>query len=485
MGPLSKCGIMRDRGIVVNRNSSVPLHRQLESAIRDAILEGRLKAGERILSSRELRTHLGLSRNTIVAALDQLQAEGYLTFVRGVGTFVAGALQNRREMAATSAASEKPIVPSDAAARFLSVFELAKNLDLNVPFRPGIPALDLFPTAQFKRALNANGWTERALDYPAPLGDARLREAISRRLLQTRGVACVPEQVMIAGGAQAAFSLIARVLLKRNDTVIVEEPGYPNVRAIYAAHGARLLGAPVDEAGIDLSTVLRRRATLLHTTPSHQYPTGAVLSLERRFAVLDMAAKNDAWIVEDDYDSEFNYTRNPQPALHGLDGGRRVIYVGTFSKVLSPALRVAYVVVPRSLCAAFEAAQQVTGGQPSNIMQSALAAFMESGQFARHIGRMRSIYDERRRFAGAEFTRRFGSAARVRDFKAGQHFVVQLPRAIDDAQFSSRAAELGIVVPALSGYFEGRPSQNGIVVGYACSSTTRAKQAIAALTTLM
>lgn len=474
---------MRDRGIVVDRNSSVPLHKQLETAIREAILSGRLKARERILSSRELRTHLGLSRNTIVTALDQLHAEGYVTYVRGVGTFVAEALQNRyRAPAATS--DEKPVVPTQAAADFLDAQDLAANMQGIAPFRPGIPALDLFPATQFKRAFNAHLWDAHVLDYPAPLGDARLREALAQRLQQTRGVVCTANQILIVGGSQAAFSLIARVLLKKNDGVIVEEPGYPSIRAVFLAHGARVLGSPVDEAGIDVASFARRRAALIHMTPSHQYPTGAVLALERRFAVLDWAAKQDAWIVEDDYDSEFNYTGRPQPALHGLDGGRRVLYVGTFSKVLSPALRIAYIVVPTALRAAFEAAQQVTGGQPSAILQSALATFIESGQFARHITRMRSVYDERREFTAAEISRRLGAKAQVHDSKAGLHFVVHFPKTMKDTEFSERAAEKGIIVPALSRYFQGRPTLNGIVIGYAVAAPATAKRAIAALAAL-
>jgi GntR family transcriptional regulator/MocR family aminotransferase len=200
--------------------------------------------------------------------------------------------------------------------------------------------------------------------------------------------------------------------------------------------------------------------------------------------VLEWAQKHDAWIIEDDYDSEFSYTGKPQPALHGLDGGRRVLYVGTFSKVLSPALRVGYVVVPRSLRAAFEAAHQVLGGHPSAIVQTALGAFIENGQFARHITRMRRISDERRRFASDQIARRFGAAVRVNDSGAGLHFVVELPKAMDDAGFSARAMQHGIIVPPLSSYFLGRPTRNGIVVGYASASIPAAKRAIDALTAL-
>lgn len=475
---------MRDRGIVVDRQSDVPLHRQLEDAIRDAILSGRLEPGERILSSRELRTHLGLSRNTIVTALGQLQAEGYLTFVRGVGAFVAEALHYRAP-AANRAIEESAIVPTQAAGDFLSVYDLVSNMQGCVPFRPGIPALDLFPAAQFNRALNERDRVTSVLDYPSPLGDARLREAISRRLQQTRGVACTPDQVLITAGAQAAFTLIAHVLLKRGDTAILEEPGYPNIRAILHAHRVHTIAAPVDEAGIDVASFKRRRACAVHVTPSHQYPMGSVLSLERRFAILDWAQTTGAWIIEDDYDSEFTYSGKPQPALHGLDGGRRVVYVGTFSKVLAPGLRIGYIVMPHALRKVFAAAQQAIGGHPSAVVQSGLATFMESGHFARHIVRMRGIYDERRRFVGAEIGRALHADARVRDSAAGLHFVVELPKSIDAAALSARAFERGIIVPSISAYFQDTPSINGIAVGYAAAPAAAAKTAVATLATLI
>ncbi len=467
----------------MDRKSAVPLHRQLEASIREAILSGRLEPGERILSSRDLRVHLGLSRNTIVAALTQLQAEGYLTFVRGVGTFVADALQYRMHAATTH--DETEFLPSRAAAAFVAAQDLAANQRLCAPFRPGIPALDLFPAAQFKRAFDSRSWSGELLDYPPAFGDERLRSAIARRLRQTRGIACTPDQVLVTAGAQAAFALIARVLLNERDAVLVEEPGYPSVQGVLLAHGAQLVPAPVDDAGVEVARFASVHASLIHVTPSHQYPTGAVLSLERRLALLDWAKKNETWIVEDDYDSEFSYTGRPQPALQGLDGGRRVLYVGTFSKVLAPALRVAYIVVPRALYGAFHAAQQVLGGQPAAVMQDALATFIETGQFARHVTRMRKVYDERRRAASSEIVRRFGSRARIRDSAAGLHFIVELPKDVSDAAFSRRAAERGIIVPALSSYFRGPSSMNGVVIGFAAVPPAAGKQAIKTLAGLL
>jgi GntR family transcriptional regulator/MocR family aminotransferase len=428
-----------------------------------------------------LRTHLGLSRNTVVGALGQLQAEGYLIAVRGVGTLVAETTPFRIRQSRSERACENECRLPKTSAKFISVAQMAESFGPTVPFRPGVPALDLFPAVQFRRGFSASSWTPATLDYCAPFGDELLRQAIVKRLAQTRGIACSLDQIFITSGAQGTFALIARVLLRRNDTVLVEEPGYPNVRAVFLSQGARTLTAPVDESGIDISPFARGRAALVHTTPSHQYPTGVVLSLERRFALLEWAAKNDTWIVEDDYDSEFNYTGKPQPALHGLDEGRRVLYVGTFSKVLSPALRLGYLVVPRQLRSAFSAAQQVLGGQPGTIPQRAVAVFMERGHFGRHIRRMRAVYDERRRFAAAEFANALGPSARVQDTRAGLQFVILLPKSVDDAKFSARAAQTGIIVPPLSGYFQGRPTLNGFVVGYAGTPVNDARHAIGTL----
>lgn len=472
-----------NRGIRVDRASGVPLHRQLASALRDSILTGSLAPGERVLSSRELQTHLGLSRNTVVDALAQLHAEGYLVTVRGVGTFVAPQVHRRPKESRN--APETGVAPSDAAKADVLVHVLAANLQETAPFRPGVPALDLFPSAQFKRCFNANDWTSAVLDYPDPFGYAPLREAIAKRLQQARGIACSPERVLITGGAQAAFSLIVRVLLGRGDLAVVEDPGYPNVRATLVAHGAHIFAAPVDEAGINVDAFARQRAKLAYVTPSHQYPSGSVLSLDRRSALLHWAEKHDGWIVEDDYDSEFNYTGRPQPALHSLAEGRRVVYVGTFSKVLSPALRIAYIVVPQALRAAFTAAQQVTGGAPDTIVQAALARFMNAGHLGRHITKMRKIYDERRRFVRAQLETMSGPRLRVNDSSAGLHFVAELPDGVRDDVVSERAAAAGVILPPLSGYFHERPARRGLVVGYAATAIPEARNAIAVVADIL
>lgn len=470
-------------GILVNRSSAVPLHRQLAAAFRDAILSGRLAAGERLVSSRDLQRHLGLSRKTIVEALDQLQAEGYLITTRGVGTFVSQSLHR------TSVRAKRlppiRINASTSAAAHVAAASLTDSLGASAPFRPGLPALDLFPATRFKRCFRAQDWTKEVLDEPDPLGFAPLREAIASRLEQTRAVACLPGQVLIVSGVQSALSLISAVLLRDGDATIIEDPSYPNARAVFEARQARIVPTPVDRDGVNAALFPRSGARLVYVTPSHQYPTGAVLSLERRFALLQWAETHDAWIVEDDYDSEFNYTGRPQPALHGLAGGRRVLYLGTFSKVLSPALRLAYLVVPRELRRAFESVHRISGGIQNTILQAALARFMSEGYFGRHITRMRKLYDQRRAFVAAELARAAGGSFQIRDSRAGLHFIAELPARVNDVSLSARSKKLGIIVPPLSRYFLGSAPQNGLLVGFAATTLPAAAAAISTLASLI
>ncbi|HEY1977279.1 MAG TPA: PLP-dependent aminotransferase family protein [Candidatus Baltobacteraceae bacterium] len=435
------------RGIVLDLKSETPLHRQLTSAFRDAILSGKLQPGERISSSRELQACYGISRNTALNALSQLQAEGHVVTVRGSGTFVAG---------------EPDAVPESGA----------------VPFRPGIPDLDLFPVDLVRRSLSTLEWSEDLRDDPRTWANDGLRTAIVQRLRQTRGIDCSPDQVLIVPSTEYAISLIGRALLQPHDSVVIEDPGHPKLRCALLGAGAQIVPALVDEEGIDVASFARRRAALAYVTPSHQYPTGAALSLERRFALLDWAAEFGAWIVEDDYDNEFDYRCRPQPTLQSLDEGRRVLYVGTFSNVLSPSIRIAYLIAPRRLCATLEAAHQARAGYVSPFLQAALAAFMERGHFARHVARMRKIYDERRRFLSFALG---STGLRVHDCGAGLHFIADVPEHLSDRDVSARALERGVVVPPLSSYSHGLSAFNGLMFGFAATSMPVARTAVKAL----
>ncbi|MBV8639398.1 MAG: PLP-dependent aminotransferase family protein [Candidatus Eremiobacteraeota bacterium] len=461
--------------IVVDRSSGVPLHRQVASKMREAILSGRLAAGERIVSSRELQSELGVSRNTIVDALGQLHAEGYLVTVRGVGTFVSNDVARTQ----TNGRASRAFTPTPDAQRYLDVGELARNGNVTRAFRPCVPAIDAFPFAEFKRSMMRAASDAALFDYPDAQGHAQLRTEIARRVAQTRGADCTPDQVFITNGAQAAFSLIADALLKRGDAVVMEDPGYPNVRAAFLARGFRVASVAVDEQGIDVDAFARRTAKLAYVTPSHQLPTGVVLSLERRLKLLDWADTQDAWIVEDDYDSEFHYTSRALPSLYALSERQRVVYVGTFSKVLSPALRVGYVIVPPILRDVFAACHTVMGGVPSPLLQAALADFMDRGHFARHIRKMRTLYDERRVYVQG-LLQKTGLFS-IADSGTGLHFVADLLAHVSDQVLSAEAQKAGLMVPALSSFYFERPPRNGLIVGYAATPPAQARNAIGIL----
>lgn len=443
------------RGIILDDNSEIPLHRQLMTVFRDAILTGKMQAGERVLSSRELCAYFGISRNTALTALGQLQAEGYLIAVQGSGTFVAD----------VTAPPERENVDR----------EFDEGLAGAVPFRPGLPDLDSFPVALFKRSLSTLEWTHGLLDNPRSWADDRLKTAIVQRLQQTRGVVCSPDQVFVVPSTLYAVSLIARTLLSASDDVAFEEPGCPAIRSVLLARGTQVVPIAVDDEGIDVDALTQRGATMAFITPSHQYPTGAPLSLERRFALLDWASHRNAWIVENDYDSELNYTRRPQPALQGLDEGRHVLYLGSFSKVLSPSIRIAYLIAPRALCPSLRTVHQATAGYASPIIQAAVASFMERGHFARHVTKMRTIYDERRRFLSSALG---GAGVQVRDWGMGLHFMADFPERLNDRDVSARALVRGIAVPPLSSCFHGRPTMNGLLFGFAATPIPAAKTAV-------
>lgn len=431
-----------------------------------------------MLSSRELQRHLGVSRNTVTEALNELDAEGYIITRRGIGTFVATDVTVKRRKNAERMPS---VVPSEQAMQFIAAQAAATDTDGGLAFRPGIPALDSFPLVQFRGCLKATDWTGVLLDYPERAGLPALRNAIATRLRQTRGVACSPEQIFITTGAQAAFSLVFRVILHDGDSAIVEDPCYPNVLALLRSCRANIVPISVDDDGIRAGDLQNVQAKLAYVTPSHQYPTGALLTLARRVELLEWARRRSAWIVEDDYDSEFNYSGRAHPTLQGLDDHQRVIYVGSFSKVLSPALRVGYIVAPETLCDAFEAAHEITGAAPSVPLQAALARFIERGHLGRHISKMRKIYDARRRFISSYISVAKDLPFKVRDSASGLHFIAELPESMPDRVIADEALKVGVVMRALSSYYVGEPLLNGVVIGYAATPVHVAQAAIDAL----
>ncbi|MGF1470221.1 MAG: PLP-dependent aminotransferase family protein [Rubrobacteraceae bacterium] len=460
----------------VDRSSPVPLHRQLYAGLREHILAGRLVGGTRLPSTRELAAELGVSRNTVMTAFRQLLAEGYLEGKAGSGTYVTGSLP---EDLLRTRVRQDPEPPRIRAGRRLSrrgedlaSIPAAIVRDLGPPraFRPGLPALDEFPLQIWQRLVREVCRRPRdLLGYGDPAGYRPLREEISDYLRAARAVRCRWEQVIVVSGSQQALDLTARVLLDPGDKVWVEDPGYGGARGALISAGADPVPVPVDDEGLDVEAgmALDTAARLACVTPSHQYPLGKTMSLPRRLAQVDWAPRHAACGVEADYDSEYRYGGRPLEALQGLDAEGRVIYAGTFSKVLFPSLRLGYLVVPPDLVDPFTTARELADRHSPVIEQAVLARFISEGHFARHIRRMRKLYAERQAALVGAAARDLSALLEVRPAKAGMHLVGWLPEDVDDLEASRHAAAEGLETPALTRY-ETRPSgKKGLLLGYA------------------
>ncbi len=425
----------------LDRGVGVPLHRQLYEGLREAILSGRLRPGARLPSTRALAADLGASRNTVLAAFGQLLAEGYVEGRVGAGTTVASTLPEtllraHPEARAAERPGRRPRLSRRGALLVGTRAALARGAVAARPFRPGLPGLELFPFDLWTR-LVARRWRRvprQLLDYGDPAGYAPLRDAIAAYLREARAVRCEAGQVIVVTGAQQAVDLAARVLLDPGDTAWVEDPGYPGARGALVAAGIRLAPVPVDGEGLDVGRGARQapHARLVYVTPSHQYPLGVTMSLHRRLALLEWASRSGAWILEDDYDSEYRYGGRPLAALQGLDTAGRVIYVGTFSKVLFPSLRLGYLVVPPELVDAFVAARALADRHSPSVTQAALADFIDGGHFARHVRRTRALYAERQAALVRAVRRALRGLLDVTPAEAGMHLLGWLPAGVDD-----------------------------------------------------
>lgn len=456
-----------------------PLHRQLYEALRAAILGGRLPAGSRLPATRGLAARLAISRNTVLEAYAQLLAEGYVEGRVGSGTYVARVLPE--DLLAASPAERPVTTPprrpagllSRRGARLIAAPVATPGAAPEQPvisFRPGQPAFDAFPFDVWWRMVERR-WRQpprELLSYGDPAGYLPLREAIAGYLRSARAVRCDARQVVIVSGSQQALDLAARLLLDEGDAAWVEDPGYHGARAALAGAGARCIAVPIDAEGLDVAAGAARApaARLAYVTPSHQYPLGVTMSLARRLALLEWAERAGAWVLEDDYDSEYRYAGRPLASLQGLDRAGRVCYVGTFSKVLFPSLRLGYLVAPPDLAGAFAAARAVVDRHAPTVEQAALADFIAEGHFARHIRRMRALYAERQAALVAAAREHLAGALALAPAEAGMHLVGWLPAGADDLAASARAAAAGVEAPALARYVLETPRPGGLLLGY-------------------
>jgi GntR family transcriptional regulator/MocR family aminotransferase len=477
--------------VSLDGGSRAPLYRQLYDCLRRAILAGQLAPGTRLQSTREMASELKVSRNTVVNAYEQLLAEGYLEGQVGSGTYVSRALPEDL-LNVKTLAPRRVRARADAAAlsergRALAAFApLAPNAPEPVqPFQTGLPALDAFPSDAWSKLL-ARHWRRPAatlLGYGEPQGHAPLREAVASYLGLSRAVRCTPDQVVIVDGAQMAFDLVARVLLDPGDPVWVEEPGYSGARVALAAAGARLVPVPVDSEGLNVAAgaALEPGARLVYVTPSHQFPLGMMMSLPRRLALLDWASRAGAWVLEDDYDSEYRYEGRPLASLQGLDREGRVVYVGTFSKVMFPSLRLGYVVAPPALVDALVAARLMVGRHSPSVEQAVLTDFIEEGHFGRHIRRMRTLYRARRAAVVEALRREAGDIIEVEPSAAGLHVVAWLPEGLDDREVARVAAARGVYMRPVSDFYAARPPRGGLELGYAAFDEAQIRKGAARL----
>jgi GntR family transcriptional regulator/MocR family aminotransferase len=446
--------------IPLDRDAATPLFRQLYLRLKEAILAGELGASARLPATRELGRLLGVSRQTVLAAYEQLMAEGYLQGAVGKGSFVSASLPSAARGGIKDAAGDarQPLVRPLSARGEAMATAMARVRHHDGPlrtFRTSMPGLDLFPFEVWRK-LEARHWRRREvpLGYGGAAGHAPLRELLCAYLKASRGVRCTPEQIIVTSGSQQALYLLAQLLLAPGEGVWLESPGYQGAAAPFEVAGARICPVPVDAEGMDVAYAAARYpdARLAFATPSHQLPLGATMSLARRLELLRWAEARRAWIVEDDYDSEYRYTGPPLASLQSLDRSGCVIYVGTLSKVLFPGLRLGYVVAPPALAEPLARAKAVVDRHSPIVPQAVLADFIQEGHFARHIRRTRDAYAERRAAMLDALDSRMKGVLACGPSDAGLDLCVGVTNGLSELDAATRAAAAGVDVRQLAYY---------------------------------
>lgn len=461
--------------IAIERRSPTPLHRQIYERMREAITQGRLPPGQRLPSSRVLARQLRVSRIPVVTAFEQLATEGFIEGRVGAGSFVSSALPQARPIA-------KPAKPKSV--------EPARPPwnEHQGPFRLSQPGVEGFPVSTFARLLGrrARTLTRKQMLYGSSMGFEPLREALAGHLRTVRSANCDASQLMVVSGSQLALALTGHALLKPGDQVWVEEPGYRGARDALSLSGATMVPVPVDEHGLDVDAGLAAapKAKAVYVTPAHQYPLGTVMSAARRLRLLEWARRTGAWVIEDDYDSEYRYDGQPITSLQGLDRGGRVIYVGTFSKVLFPALRAGYLVLPHELVPRFVQVRHALDIFPPVLEQAALNDFIRGGWFSRHVRKMSEIYARRRAVLQRAIEQELFGVAKLSGASAGMHLCVLLPRGTDDRAIALAAAARGLAVMPLSSCYAGR-RRPGLVLGYGTSREREIPDAVHLLSAII
>lgn len=481
--------------IVLDRQARKSLQRQIYDSFREGIIERRLRPGQRIPSTRALAAELGISRFPVLNAYAQLLAEGYFESRVGAGTVISSLLtdpvpSNERNPARTAAATSGQ---RRVAGRASTVAPPRNSPWLQGfgAFCVGQVAFDQFPVPVWSRivARLCRRMDGKAAHYGEVTGAKALREAIATYLRTSRSLRCEPEQVVIVSGSQQALELTARVLLDPGSRVWMEEPGYGLARDVFTLAGCHLVPVPVDSEGMNVAAGIRlcRKAQAAFVTPSHQYPLGVIMTAARRFRLLEWAQSTGAWIIEDDYDSEYRYGSMPIASLQGLDANARVVYIGTFSKVLFPALRLGYVVIPPDLVEPFRAIRRVVDLGPPTFYQEVLAEFITEGHFARHIRRMRGVYSERREMLVESIRSELGTTVEMLGGEAGLHLTITVPAGTHEVEIAEKAVQQKLWLWPLSRNYiaNGKGTQPGFVLGFGNVELKEIRPAVRKLQSLL
>jgi len=483
--------VLNISGIIIHKSSELPVYKQLYNEFRSAILSGRFRPGQQIPPSRELADFLNISRTTVLLAFENLIAEGYIKGKPGSGTYISEELPENLLLTKnikTNFDSAKRKNSPEAKGYHFKKYLIQERLDYNrfAPFRPGMPDLNEFPFHIWTKLIStsANEISKNDFGYGDAAGYQPLRDAIANYARAARGVKCENDQVIIINGSQQGFDLVAKVLLSPKDNIGFEEPGYTGARDSFSAAGMNIIPMPIDEEGINFKKT-KLKPVLIYTTPSHQYPLGITMSLNRRLELLDYSSLNNCWILEDDYDSEYRYKGQPLSSLQGIDNNDSVIYMGTFSKVMFPGLRLGYLIVPEYLIKSFTAAKMLTDRNSPIFEQAALAKFITDGHYGRHIRRMRLIYEKRKEIFYNFIEQYLDNHITLHQTDAGLHTVGWLKNFSSDVDFSKLMLSGGIYTPPLSSYSFTKKCKPGIVFGYAAYTEHQIKSTIKKMASLL
>jgi GntR family transcriptional regulator/MocR family aminotransferase len=479
--------------IAIDRKVQKPLHKQIYDGFRVAIIDGSLHPGQRIPSTRVLAVELRVSRFPVLSAYGQLLAEGYFEGRVGAGTVISTSLPDQiKRGVRTADGSNDSYVGSRPVAHRTSPFariEINPLLRGTGAFRVGQVAFDQFPLKVWSNlvARHCRNMDAVSMHYRNQMGYDALRQTIARYLRTSRSLRCDASQIMIVNGSQQALEIVARVLLNPGDRVWMEEPSYSLARSVFALAGCRLVPVPVDEQGLSVEAgiELYRKARAAFVTPSHQFPLGVTMSASRRFQLLEWAHQTGSWIIEDDYDSEYRYESLPIASLQGLDTNGRVIYIGTFSKVLFPSLRIGYIVIPSDLVERFMSVRFILDIAPPDFFQHVIADFMSEGHFARHLRRMRLLYREQRTALVDSIGKELGSMVKVLGSEAGMHLAMAMTRRTRDFEIAERAARQNLWLMPLSSCYASTKARSGFVLGFGGARVEEISPAVSKLRNLL